>query len=368
MRTALVASKWFDICNGLECVEHFELEQPTVILIGSGRRQQEVLDYCLKEGLEVIQLLDPDLYSWYVAPKLNSALLKGFLFPFIFAITYAYWHVAWFCNQRLMRDKRFPTVIFDMWRTKCAVLPDLRPDRVFVIDGGYSTLALGLLDSWTKGNLQETVKTYLDNQAKHQVARRGEQPLGLRLTRSLYSRAFYTLPRRIRSRLKKAIVKLSDDPILFSSYSESNRSSGKVHNAYNRSKALMGSKPVGAWVLIIGHPEFRTLAESIEELAKVGTSVDGNILYLFHPRDRELMRKSSEIERLFEDRIEALGFRVCTSGLTLEHFLLRESQLPSAIVLYPSSSLKWLERVLPEDTSLLRVKISNSPQILNANP
>ena len=365
MRTALVASKWFDVCNGLECASYFRLEKPTVILIGRGQRQQEVTEYCRANGLSVIKLLDPDIYSWFLAPRLKRGLFKVLFFPLNFALALIYWRLIVLLNYFSLRSESFSIVITDLWRTKCSVLPDLRPKHLYVIDGGYSTLALGLLDSWSNSNPGNSVRSYLKQQAVHSVTRRGGSSRFVTIIRHLYSNSFYGSPLFVRERAVKAINNLKISPVLFSSYIKTDPACGIVQNSYAFSRAAMTDKPIGRCILIIGHPEFKTLKSSIAVIESLDLEDSQEILYMFHPRDRELMKRDDAVSSLYESRVGALGFQVCRSSYSLEHFLLREERLPSSIISYTSSSVSWLKKVLPAAVSLYEVGIGSSAPAFN---
>ena len=151
--------------------------------------------------------------------------------------------------------------------------------------------------------------------------------------------------------LKDIEKRWPNENLFFSSYAKPDKNT--LVNDYSFFKREFNSFSKGKYVLVIGHPAFRTLNASVEKLKDNPLRVR----YNFHPRDKQLFKKSKKIKSKNYDIIRKLGWEIEDTDLSLESILISKQSIPTRIITYETSAMAFFANVLPKDIPIEHVEV-----------
>lgn len=350
-----ICSKDLDFINFLEFCwkKNIPLSKVHVFIIGSGERQDSVKTLVDIHNVGRTSLPDIDLYSSLSSKFLSFGKNSFFKKILIVLISYGCQHIYRFVGlvrwKKKLKAFSANIIYLDLWRTKIPILSYTSYRKIVIGDGGVSTESLNLTTLWNRyTNKFEVLFFYLKEQQDLLINRSNIRGFKLFFYK-LHTYLVYSYSDAI---LKEIERKWPEDVIFFTSYSGGK---GILSNEYDFFRQQFNSFSKEDYTLVVGYPEFGTLQTSITMLGK--TSQD--VVYNFHPRDKQLFKKNKKLKLKSYAVINDLGWKIEDTNQSLESILISRKSIPARIITYETSLIAFIANVLPEETSIDFVKIEN---------
>jgi hypothetical protein len=340
----LLAQKPYDLLVGLELLHalaktHHDLE---VLVVGESLNAARTRTLCLRMGIPVGVVPDLDMYprliERYRVCELSWRPIR-YLLAFILALSS---NIAW----RMRRSRalsiggkiKAEMILSDTWCSKSIYWTGIQPLKcLYVLDGGYSTVSLRLIDELRRSGISKMVSVSLRRQRK-------------------------LFPSSLRRSIAGAI---GANTAFFSCYvSEEHAAHSRdvLRNTYSWSKANISAKIVDAnRILILGLPFLDRLDEFLMVLSSVLSERNEpypciSVEYRLHPSDAERFSTQATLRESIREKLLKKGLVMVEPEFGLEFDFMNQQGLPATIITYPSSSTVWLREVLAHRVSLVEIK------------
>lgn len=356
-----VCSKDLDLINIFEYCHSFNVNfsDCLVLIIGHADSNQPFIARLKEAQLSFIHLPENDLYARlskkYLTLSSGFSLKKIMIVIICYFFQYLYRHFKLNIWNKTLQNYSSKTLLIDLWRTKVPVINYINFEQIVVIDGGSSSQFLKLLTNWRSyANKSDVLMRYLHDQKFHLRDRKNIRNSFLKKIYTIHCKILYGLPINIINKLEENWPSSS---YFFSAYADENSKENKLFiNSYSHHKKIFESFPVEDFVLVLGHPNFKTLNNS---LSIINMNSNSEILYLFHPRDRLNFLFDKKLKEKSESVIRNLGWKVLDIQSSLEAYLYERRSLPKKIIAYENSAMPFIETVLDGAVTIQYVEISD---------
>jgi len=328
-KIAALVQKPLDIVNVFEFfdIKKWEKENAVLFVLGNAERTKSCIRIAEDNGVECIVMPNPDCYS--ILLKKYGVYWNGvmrYLFKlFLFCLSFFSWAFVYLYAVYYFRNKRYDALLFDPWRNKSLYASVIKSDHQVIIDGGYSTITYGLVETF-----------------------RSHGPIAMVMKSIKKQRMTWAFIFR-----NKIMYSINKNAEFFTSYIENDEPELRlIKNDYKGLINSILSKRINDNILVVGAPGLTGMLNCMPIIKDISDS--SKMIYRFHPVDVELMSNNAKYKKRLVDLVEDCGF-LCEFSLNgLEYDLNKSNELPKCILVYDTSCFNWLEKINKNGFRLIR--------------